>query len=336
MGYMLRRICSLSPKKVIYNIRETAKESGKSEIYIFMDMLICFFKYGAGYIDYRAYSFYDMQSKMRKTYLTRTGYRNFLLKVNDSQQSRYFDNKALFNKRFEKYLHRAYLDLSNATFSELCEFLNSHGSRYFVEPVEGEGGKGIWVLEKDEYVDTEDAANAVFGAKDCVIEEAIVQHPDLQKLNPDSVNCMRVMTFIDDDKNPVPIAVMQKIGFKGNVCDNRSIYILTDPKKGVTVTKGHIVLANGDDVVYENHPDYGYEICGLHIPYVKEAVNMCLKAALELPKVRFVGWDVAITPDGAAIIEGNNFPTQWDCQYFLSQEGKEGLISVLHQYTKTI
>ena len=41
----------------------------------------------------------------------------------------------------------------------------------------------------------------------------------------------------------------------------------------------------------------------------EEAKEMCLKAAQKVPQMRFVAWDVAITPDGPTFIEGNSFPS---------------------------
>jgi hypothetical protein len=35
---------------------------------------------------------------------------------------------------------------------------------------------------------------------------------------------------------------------------------------------------------------------------------MVEEAALVLPKVRYVGWDAAITPNGPCLIEGNDYP----------------------------
>ena len=47
---------------------------------------------------------------------------------------------------------------------------------------------------------------------------------------------------------------------------------------------------------------------------VDEAIAMAKKAALVFPKVGHVGWDIAITPTGPAIIEGNDFPGTDLCQ----------------------
>ena len=59
---------------------------------------------------------------------------------------------------------------------------------------------------------------------------------------------------------------------------------------------------------YDKHPYTGVELIGFKVPYVKEAIDLVKKAALEVPEVKFVGWDVCITPDGPVIIEGNDYP----------------------------
>ena len=51
---------------------------------------------------------------------------------------------------------------------------------------------------------------------------------------------------------------------------------------------------------------------------------MVLKAALEVPEVRYVGWDVAITKNGPIIIEGNENPSYGLIQYYLFNDEHEG------------
>ena len=47
--------------------------------------------------------------------------------------------------------------------------------------------------------------------------------------------------------------------------------------------------------------------------------------AHEIPQVAHVGWDMAITPTGPAIIEGNDFPGTDLCQLAPFYPEKEGL-----------
>ena len=60
-------------------------------------------------------------------------------------------------------------------------------------------------------------------------------------------------------------------------------------------------------IIYTEHPDTHVKIQGYKIPFVKEAVKMVLEAAKVTPQIRYVGWDVATTPNGPAIIEGNTY-----------------------------
>lgn len=47
---------------------------------------------------------------------------------------------------------------------------------------------------------------------------------------------------------------------------------------------------------------------GREIPFWNEAVKMVMDASKTIPKLRFIGWDVAITPLSPVLIEGNTRP----------------------------
>ncbi|HOD02066.1 MAG TPA: sugar-transfer associated ATP-grasp domain-containing protein, partial [Clostridiales bacterium] len=61
-------------------------------------------------------------------------------------------------------------------------------------------------------------------------------------------------------------------------------------------------------ITYDCHPDTGVTLMGYKLPYVKEAVELALKAALVVDDMRFIGWDVFIGEDGPGIVEGNDYP----------------------------
>lgn len=66
------------------------------------------------------------------------------------------------------------------------------------------------------------------------------------------------------------------------------------------------MLDYGGKVIHE-HPDSGFTFEGFKVPYFKEACEEVLKGVKVIPD-RFIGWDVAITPNGPVIIEANNGP----------------------------
>ena len=52
-------------------IELVSKKCNKSKFAIFLDMVWCGFRYGAGYMDYDVIGFYKLSSKQRDTMLTR-------------------------------------------------------------------------------------------------------------------------------------------------------------------------------------------------------------------------------------------------------------------------
>ena len=139
-----------------------------------------------------------------------------------------------------------------------------------------------------------------------IVEECVVQHEALAALCPTSVNTLRIATLLGDKKQGVVYAYL-RIG-NGKVMDNVDCGGMAAPvdlKTGVVCGVG----ANKAGEAFERHPMTGARIPGTAIPYWQEAVSMCLAASRVVPQVRFVAWDVAITPDGPVFIEGNSFPS---------------------------
>ena len=83
-----------------------------------------------------------------------------------------------------------------------------------------------------------------------------------------------------------------------------------DLESGMLLTVGADKAGNR----YEKHPMTGTDIVGFKIPYWEEAKQMCMEAAMMIPQMRFIAWDVAITENGPTFIEGNSFPGQDNAQ----------------------
>ena len=139
-----------------------------------------------------------------------------------------------------------------------------------------------------------------------ILEEIVVQHPEMSKLCPTSVNTCRIATLLGDKQQGIVYAFL-RIG-NGKVMDNvdcGGMAARIDLDSGKLLTVG----ADKQGNTYTNHPITGTPIVGFTIPYWEEAKAMCLEAAQKVPQMRFVAWDVAITPDGPTFIEGNSFPS---------------------------
>ena len=306
-NYYLKVLSGMRFKKMFKVIDDVHKKTKKSKIVIFFDMVNCMIRYGAGYYDYNIFAFYDMNHKQRKTYITRLKNKKLIMYCNDQNYSHIFNNKNEFNKIYEKYLNRDYLDLENVTFDQFQKFMENK-EIIFAKPNVGESGKGIEKLSKKDFKDLKEMFDYItnkdknFG----IIEELIVQHEALNKLYPLAINSLRIVTIVVDGVAHV-VYVVSKSGNKGKFVDNMENDGLCCP---VDTEKGEIcnVAHTSKLITYDTHPYTKVKLIGYKIPYIKEAMELVKKAALEVPQVKYVGWDVFIGPDGPGIIEGNDYP----------------------------
>lgn len=320
--YILRCIKTLNYKSMIKIAKKISKENNKLFIFILIDMIYCGFKYGAGYYDYQEFEFYNLNKEERKTYLTRAKNNLIVRTYNKKEDFNILDDKILFNDIFNEYIKRDYLKVDN--FEEFKKFTDKH-KEFIAKPISGEGGKGIMKYEVDDNV--ESLYNVIKSLKQELIEEVIIQHPEINKLYDGSVNTLRLFTFNDGEDTYILNSVF-KIG-NGGCTDNfssGSMYTFVNDRGIVTVP-----AIDQEDKIYEDHPITQKKIIGFKVPYYKEACNMVKEASELAPTIKYIGWDVAITPDGPVIIEGNSFPGVFQIKPSLSKT-KEGLIPKYKKY----
>lgn len=307
LGYIKRVLGGASFKKMKSAINTVHEKSGKNKLLTFFDMLGCSLKYGAGYNDYIIFEFYKIKAKQRKTYLTRIKNKKLVTTLNDSRYSYVFDEKNVFDKKFKDFMGREILDLAEIDYDEFKRFVHNKED-FFAKPYIGESGKGIEKIHIADFKSTDELYRYVkspsknFG----VIEEVIVQHPDAARIYPDSLNCLRVVTLVNNGEAHILYAVF-KMGNNGKFVDNLENGGLAchfDLDKGIITGQGHTsALVN-----YDAHPATGVKFVGYKLPFMDEVKEMVKKAAMVIPEFRYVGWDVCLTPNGPAIVEGNDYP----------------------------
>ncbi len=316
--YLAARILQMDYKNMLRVAGVVAKKSGKSLFWVMRDMIHCGLTYQAGYYDYQEFEFYLLTPEQRATYLTRGINNAIVKKYNDKAWFDRFNDKALFNEMFVDYLHRGWCDLRRMSGDEFAAFAQLHPV-VIAKPVDGEGGQGV-----ERYQLTQDprAAYAAMCAKgQMMVEDLLAQHPALAALYPDSVNTLRIFTFYRDGQAHFLQAIL-KIGNCG-IADNFSaggMYTFLDENGTVIVP-----AIDRADRLYERHPRTGMRILGFQVPFFAEARAMGEQAAALVPQIGYVGWDIAITPKGPAMIEGNCFPGVFQIRASLNPE-KTGVL----------
>ncbi|MDR1117300.1 MAG: hypothetical protein LBL09_03525 [Oscillospiraceae bacterium] len=295
----------MDTKRMREKAAEVSALSGKPRVVIFADMILCGFKYQAGYMDYALFEMYSKNRAQRKSILTRGKNNMYVSALNDRKKAEIFDNKPEFLRVFSQYAKRDFLVLDAADPAGLEEFAKKHGG-FVVKPPGGTHGDGIKRYGADEISDYGKFCDKLAAGGQTLIEELVIQHDSLAGIYAGAVNTIRTVTILKDGEVHV-VTAMLRIGGSGSEVDNFNNGGMVVP---VEVKTGKISLPATDKAgnVYSVHPSSGAQIPGGSIPMWEECLELVKRAAKVVPEVRYVGWDVAVTPDGPLLIEGNPFP----------------------------
>lgn len=163
-----------------------------------------------------------------------------------------------------------------------------------------------------------------------VIEEKLDQHELLNEINSSSVNTVRLVTLLKKDGAAIPCFSVFRVGRKGFDVDNISrggLFVRVNMHNGELGEGSSYTKYNKE--FFSRHPDSGVEFSGFKIPFWVDVKALCLKAAELAPFCRSIGWDVAITPRGPVLIEGNNYwamDLQARSEGFLQPEVRKALL----------
>lgn len=301
--YLFGRIKNMNFKNMFKTIEEIHKRSNKSKIYIFFDIINCASKYQSGYVDYLLFEMWDLNKEERKTVLTRGKNNIFVRYYNNQSYGHIFLNKSEFNERFKKYLNREYIIL-NENKEEFKKFIKGK-KLIFCKPINGTHGDNMEKINPKEF--DGDLYEYLINKNLKLIEEVVVQCDEMNKLYPYAINTVRIITVYRYDKDVKVVAAYQRIGNHGYIVDNYNgggMVVPINEKTGIIEYPAVDKLKN----VYHEHPMTKVSIVGFEVPMYKEAVKLAKVAAKVVDEVRYIGWDIAITPKGPTLIEGNEYP----------------------------
>lgn len=280
-------------------------KTGRSRILLFFDIVLCGLRYGAGYKDYELCEFYNLTDAQRETYVTRGVNNRIVQLLNDPAYYHCVDDKNEFNRLYAPYIHRAWLDMTTASPEDFLDFMENL-DQVISKPTAACCGQGIEILKKTDFSNLQQMYEHLISSQSGLIEEVIVQHPDVSAIYPHSVNTYRIVTVLHEGKANVVYAFI-RIGNGGRFVDNINAGGMAAP---IDLDTGVIRYAafDKDSNYYDIHPYTGHPIVGCRLPYWKESLEMCLSAAHVTPQLGYIGWDIAVSKDGPQLIEGNEFP----------------------------
>lgn len=300
---MIKLFCNYF-KRIYHEVTELSKKTGYSRFYHLWDYLTAFVRHGAHIDQYIAGGFWRYSNPERSKCLTH--YRRLALekRFNSPADVHYFMNKPEFNRFFKDFVHRGWIWLKESSFEEFKDFLQRYSS-VIVKPMDGKQGDGIRQLDYTGQDD--DELHRLFDAllkEDALLEELIVQHPDMVFGNR-SVNTIRVLTACRPDGTARIMKAFLRAGVGDTLVDNTATggyYYEVDLETGVVCSGG---TSKAGDLVFV-HPQTDFVMLGFKVPRWDEVKSTCIQAAQRLPQMAMVGWDVAISQDFVQLVEGNN------------------------------
>ena len=299
-----RRIRSASLARMKLHINQIHKECGRSRFDLAADMLWCTLRYGVGYLDYHVFGFGHNRGACRKTFMTMSHNNGLTRLVCRRELYPLMNDKVRFLTFYGEFLGRRWLDLRVCDAAALEELLQTCPV-VFAKVPDSFGGQGV-----ERVVAGREPVSALYdrltGQGQVLVEEAITQHPELNRLNPTSVNTLRITILMARGQARFLYGLI-RVGSGDSAVDN--------------ISSGGMYTYIGQDGLlefpafcdktgqfYDCHPVTGTPFPGFRIPFYREAVELCLKAAAKEPGLGYIGWDVAITPTGPVLVEGNLLP----------------------------
>lgn len=289
------------------SLDDLSKTINCGRFHLYCDCIKSRIIYGCALNHYIVGGFYKRSSLERRQIFTYRCWEKVVHSANDVNYIHFLKEKVDFNTYFHDYIGRKWLYAKDMTLGQFRIFCKEFGGA-IVKPMDGLEGEGVhyesFVFRDEE--ELQQKYDSLY-SKNLLIEERIVQHPDMVFGNK-SVNTVRVYTVLNRDTNKVSIVkTVVRAGIGDSIVDNShsgGCAYEVDTERGYVVSPYY--AANGKSSYI--HP--GTDICmlGRKIPYWNEVIELCSKAACHLPECRYIGWDVAITEKGPLLIEGNHMP----------------------------
>lgn len=252
---------------------------------------------------YVLYRLWENTDEEIDTYARRKDSNRLFAKYNNKEETQVLQLKDKFDFVYKDYIKRKFWVNKDTNYDEFLKFIE--GLEYiFCKPIDSGGGQGTEKIKIADY-EPEKLYEYLMDKERLLVEECVIQHPEIDKFVPGCVNTIRVITLFKDGEVHV-ICSGIRFGHDGIVDNFHKDGMVCD----VDVETGTIITPAIDrsGVTYEKHPVSGETFVGFKIPNWDMVIDLAKQAITVQPGVNYVGWDIAVCQEKAVIIEGNSAP----------------------------
>lgn len=289
--------------RLLKNLAKSKDGSTRLYLYFWMDYLWAALRHGCLIRHYVYGGFHSLSGLERSRSLTYPRICKLFKKCNNPEYIHLLECKKDFNLYFSEFVKRDWLFNQDATYHEFKDFVLKHHA-IIVKPLELCEGHGIFRVDNictDEEV--QDLYNKIKDAP-YMLEECIVSHKRMEFGNR-SINTIKIDTLLKQNGDVFVFKPALRVGVGDAVVDNYGLggcVYDVDQELGIVMCPSF----SKDNTPHRKHPGTDITMIGYQLPNWDKVIECVTKAAKKLPQCRFIGWDVAITPDGVDLIEGNH------------------------------
>lgn len=240
-------------------------------------VVICHFLYSASIEDYFNLRLFEKSLAERKTFFTHYQALEFINHVNGADNNSKFYQKTCMYQVLGKFTKREQLILPVDDYQAFEAFFQRHKTALYKPSSYSGEGIELWSA------DASDTAELYKKSleKPAVLDELVTQHPSLARLNPASVNTLKIFTLMIGDECHF-VAAEFRMGRRGSFIDNiekGGIAANVDIKTGMIIGAAY----DYEMVQYTEHPDTGVRITDYALPNWKEVLRFTEECAGRVP-----------------------------------------------------
>ncbi|MBR3268362.1 MAG: hypothetical protein IKI58_06520 [Oscillospiraceae bacterium] len=245
----------------------------------------------------------NKETEKRREFVSELERLCFRFSANDFSESMLADKAAAY-RVFQNYFFRdALIVSSDDDYGRFREFAAKHPV-FILKLTRSSRGQGVQLIDMQEHEDVSEYFHEIRQFGTVLLEEKIEQADILGQFNESSVNTVRVSTYLTRD-GVVPAHGFFRSGRAGSFIDNAAaggVFATVDTVNGIISTDG----CDEFGYRYEKHPDSGVAFKGVVLPEWDQALAICKEAALKVPGMKYLSFDLAYSKKGWMIVEINS------------------------------